>query len=183
MHVPTVYPMPEQDTFDIAGAIYSKIANGLIADKKWQISPQNFARYDNVQGTDAPDKQTYADGDYPRAILKGPISGETDLQTGTETFGTYSDAGCDWLETSTWVFELVVTSDYLGLTHYSPQTMESINAVRRAGAKIGLAFVTSVKAKFVEKDIPAEDGNRRIESTITITVQTQYDGQSLTGGN
>jgi hypothetical protein len=174
------------DTPDLILQIYQAIANGLINDPKWKVTEDNFIRFDEVEGIQNPEGGAMTDADYPLAILRGPTRFKTDLQTGTETFGTHSPQGCDWLESGEWVFQLEITSDLLKLTNVSTQTLESINAVRRLGAKLGLDFVVGVKIDGNEREIgvadPENDGVRRIQTTINITVSTVYDGESLTGG-
>ena len=175
----------QTDTPDLALQIYQAIADGMVNDSQWKVTEDNFIRYDQLEGIQTPDKIATTEADYPQAILRGPIDFKTDLQTGTETFGTYSTDGCDWMETGEWVFELKITSDLLRVQNYSPQTAESINAIRRLGPRLGLPFVTGVKIKGTERDsdIDEEDGVRRIITNIRITVTTQHDGQSMTGGN
>lgn len=167
-------------TRDIATEIYVAIANGLAVDPNWPIAPNNFIRYDNVKGLQDPEKIVTSDGDFPQATLEGPVSGDTNLQTGTETFGTHA-GDCDFLETGNFVYTLEIVSDYLRIRSYSPQTMEAINAIRRLGAKLGLDFVTQIKAKWTEKKGDVEDGARRIYTTITLTVRTDTNGNALTG--
>jgi hypothetical protein len=169
---------------NISKEIYVALVQGLLGDPDWPVLARNFKHYDVVEGDQDPEELETDAGDYPQAILEGPLSGNTDLQSGDVTFATYSDdPPPDWLETSTEEYELTVLSDQLGLDVYSPLAMESINAVRRLGAKLGLPYVTKATASFKQtENRDSETGSRQITVKIKITVSYQIDGSQLTGG-
>lgn len=169
-------------TRDIPKEMYLALATGLAGDTDWPVHSNNFIRYDKLEGDQDPEKLTTADGDFPQAVLEGPISGETNLHTGDVSFATYSDSPPPhWLETGKYVFRLTLKTE-IRLTEYSSLTMEAINAVRRLGPRIGLPFVTDVTAKFTSKEeINQENGIKQIETTILISVGVDNDGEEFTG--
>jgi hypothetical protein len=177
-------------TPNIGSILYVAIVNGLIADSTWNelVNPANFNRYDNLQGIQTPDPQATSDSDYPQATLMGPVSGKINLTGNDQTFATHSlQPEGDWIEPGQWVFRLRVVSALLGMQEYTAQTMESINALRRLGPRLGLnidgdAFITGVAVQWKEREGQSDTDNlRRIITDIEITITTEIHGQTLTG--
>lgn len=145
--------------------------------------------WSGISGTASPGKNLTTEGDYPQLTLRGASSGGGDLHTGDETFGTYSDTQTpeDWLETSTWNYEIEIVSQQLGEEQYSGLCAKAVNAIRKAGPKLGLPWVSRVKYTFTVSDPDSvttdtdEDGVQRVVSKINIAVQTQIFGGQLTG--
>lgn len=172
------------NTPDIATAFYVAIANGLLTDTAWPVKAENFVSYDGLEGLQTPDKQQTADSDYPQAELVGPIEGSINLTGNDVTFGTHTPEGCPGhVEPGNYRFRLTVTSQLLGIREVNPLTLESINAIRRLGPKLGgIDGVTEVKVRFREKqDAPDGDDLRRFITEIEIMISTEIDGSTLTG--
>ena len=170
--------------------IYTAIHNALETEfSDNAIQPDCRIYWTGITGTTSPGKNVTGGGDYPQLTLTGATSGTGDLHAGDETFGTYSDTNArqTWLETSTWNYEIEIVSQGLSENEYTNLCARAVNGVRKAGAKLGLPWVTKVKYTFKTSDPgdvydeTSEDGIRRVVSKITVAVQTQIDGALLTG--
>lgn len=162
--------------------LYLALAHGLANDMAWPVPTPNFIRYDELQGDQTPDKLTEADGDFPKAVLEGPISGRSNLYTTDETFSTYSDTPpTQWQETGQYKFRLTLTSDSLNVNQYDRLPEETLNAIRRLGPRLGLKIpmVTGVKAEWSTKEVFDTDQVRRMQTDMVITVDTDIDGSEL----
>lgn len=180
--------MPILDVnLEIYGALQTAI-EAEFADNT-DIAADARIYWTGIGGTASPGKNVTTEGDYPQLTLRGATTGGSDLHTGDETFGTYSDTNSpdDWLETSTWNYEIEIVSQGLGEEQYSGLCARAVNAVRKAGPRLGLDWVTRVRYTFTvsNPDSPTtdtdEDGVARIVSKISIAVQTQIFGGQLTG--
>jgi hypothetical protein len=179
-------------TFDPFAQIYVAIAGGLSKDGKWPVSPGNFIRYDDIAGSEDPEKTETSDGDFPQAVLEGPISGTADLWTDDETFAAYGvDVNGEPItpvpvsvnELGKYTLRLIVTSDFLAMKSYSPLAAETLKAIRRLGPRLGKRWVTKVgPVTFTVREVRNEDSDtKQIEYTFLIPVETQIDSDTLTG--
>lgn len=177
--------------FDPANQIYRAFVSNLLQDTRWPVIDQNFIRYSDIEGTQDPEKLVEADGEFPKAVLEGPISGNNTLQTNDPTFGTYEtdDAGdplpvnhTHFIDTGTYVFRLTVTTQTQRLNEHTPLLMTTVSVIRRAGARLGLPWVTKVTLAYTSKEIFNPDtASKQWETVMMITVETQIDSDTLNG--
>jgi hypothetical protein len=175
---------------NLSKILYVAIVNGLLNDPKWPVHPKNLIRYDNIEGVQDPEPLTTADADFPQARVEGPFDGKTNLQHGDPTFGTYAlgpdgnpVADIPWVEHGSFKYRIIVTSSTQRLTEYSGLTTESIDAVRRLGARLGTPWVTKVAMEWTTREVRNEDTDtKQDETTILLTIETDVDSQQLTGG-
>lgn len=173
---------------NVPSEVYSAIVQGLVKDKDWSVEDQNFERYDTIEGTQDAGPITTADGDYPRAMLEGPISFETKLWTTGEVFATHTDDEDGQHpppvpdEEGSLTFRLTVISGLLKMSLYTGLESNTINAIRKLGPKLGLKYVTSVTASGTSKEERDQDnGTKRITTVILVVVKYAIDGDELTG--
>lgn len=179
------------NAIDIDTLIYSQIWLFLEGDDPWSavFAVENRIKYDIITGTQTPGKQNTADGDYPQVELLPPLSGNDQMFTADETFGTYaSDTALppQWLERGNRVFRLIQKSQLLSQQEWSGNMALARNALRKGGPRLGLAFVTSLiiqwnTAVVDRQDDNENDGMRRIKNTIDIRIGYEADGRSLLG--
>lgn len=167
---------------DILAESYDRIWELLEADDVWaaEVDEGNRIKFNEAEGTQQPEKHNTADGDYPEARLK--------LQSGTwdpwtdASFGTFSEEGCaQWMETFSVAFQLRLITQRLGLREGTKLLIQSLNALRKGGPRLGLDFVTRVQASFEQRDVDvnAEEETKRVEINLVIRLGLETQGKPL----
>lgn len=175
------------ETRDIETETYDAIVQALLDNDAWtdQVEDANFIRYSSVTGTQNPEKNNRHDGDYPQAILY--LSGGNDgLYTNEETFETHTPDGPNyWRERGELGFKVELTSQLLKVTEPSQLCAETRQALRLAGPRLGLDFVTQVTVRWETKRMTGEedagDNLVRWKSTVIILVKFDAEGRALRG--
>lgn len=172
---------------NIEAQVYTKLWVLLLANDNWVslIPAGNQIRYDAEEGSNDPDKLNESDGDFPKAELMGPISGDDLLRTTDQTFGTLDVANSPYSEKQLLNFELVLTSETLDIREVLQIGAESRDAIRQGGARLGLEFVTSVRLRWTTRKEPntENDSLPRWRQRLSIIVQTETDNANLQGTN
>lgn len=170
---------------DIELLLYTRLREILEGDPQWSIAFDVGNRiWYNVQQPSAPEKPTSADGDYPSSKLRCR-SGQSGFYSTDETFDTYGNPmrNPHAVEKGTYVFRLALTSQLLGQSEQSELRKLSENAIRKAGPRIGLPYVTRVTYRFDTEDIelPGEDPTHRERTEMDITIEYEADVVFLKG--
>jgi len=181
--------MPIEDPPDIDLEIYRRVWTVLEEYAPWEAAFEegNKIRYDVDESNADQDKMHKADGDYPEAKLEQTGGSSTGRLGIDQTFGTLSDEGCqEWVEAQTHAYRLTVITTKLTMLEQSPLRTLTLNALRLAGPRIGLDYVTKVSWRWsVERRAAAEeegeDPTFRQVITIDISVESETEGPRLTG--
>jgi hypothetical protein len=182
--------MPIEDPPDIDLEIYRKIWTVLEGYAPWEAAFEegNKIRYDIDESNADPEKMHKADGDYPEAKLEQTGGSSTGRLGTDQTFGSFDvDNPCpEWTEAQTHAYRMTVTTTKLTMLEQSPLRTLTLNALRLAGPKLGLEYVTKVAWRWsVERraanEEEGEDPTYRQVITIDISVESETEGPRLTG--
>lgn len=173
---------------DVELELYQKVWLLLEDYGPWtaEFKEGNRIRFDEPDQEDKGEQEKDAldDNDFPQAKLEH-VSGTSQIFENDMTLGTYAEGGpCHYVERSTHVFRLTLTSSTLSFRENSKLGTLSRNAIRLGGPRLGgLDFVTKMSWSWRTQRLPhnPEDGTFRQQTTISLTVETEVDGELLEG--
>lgn len=179
---------------DPVSDIYRQLVNLFRNDPDWMIADQNFIHYADIKGLQEPENPVVADGDFPRALLEGPVSGNSAMATDNAVFATHADVDdpqnpanwgvpglankntVNYTERATYDFRLTMWSLSERLDEYGPLLVRAVRVVRRAGARLGLRWVTGVTFRFTcQLTEEPESQIRRWQIALLLSVQTEIE--------
>jgi hypothetical protein len=176
------------DVPDLEMQTYAAIRSILENDAAWSgaVDPANRIWHNGEPTPTSPEKASVADGDFPQSELR-VRAGSSQLYESEVTLGTYAPGNpCNYLERGTLIFRLILFSQLLGQTEQSNLRNLTINALRKAGPRLGLNFISAMKTiwettQVVERTPDDDTGMVRERIVININLSYEEDGSTLKG--
>jgi len=187
---------------DPVTTVYTRLVTLLREDKDWPVADINFIHFADIQGTQDPEKAIEGDGDFPQAILEGPVGGNSSMATENAVMATYADPDdplnpatwkdfqmpaqdhntVNYIERATWDFRLTLTSQTERLDDFGPLLTRTLRVIRRAGASLGLKWVTGVTFRFTcGLTVDDQTQIKRWQIVLTLSIQTEIEEAALDG--
>lgn len=176
-------------TFDPISGVTSQIWTVLNANTTWAGLVKDQVRYDQAEGSEDPENEFNDDAQYPRATLT-LVSGSGGMYTKDATFATYAKDSSgnplsppDIVEQNSMVVLLELWSDLLNQTASNVLLVETLKAIRAAGARLGLPYVSSFKYRFQQRKTSEVDAGEgfRWYTQFFLYIDTEVDTQTLQG--